>query len=204
MSWKVPKIWNEKTTCYIIGGGPSIKNTDLTILKHEHIIAVNNSYQLVPWADFMFFMDRGWIIQHRENLLSFNGIKVTILVNYLDWCIGLKRVKFIKRGPRNGFSHHNSTLNHGGNSGFCAVNLAALLGAGRIILVGFDMKVVNGNHNYHNDHPRKIADNIYQEEYIRPFSSLIRTEKNNYQILNATPDSDLKCFDYINLGDSLC
>jgi len=204
MSWNVPKIWNKETTCYVIGGGPSIKDTDLSVLKHQHVIAVNNAYQLTPWADFMFFMDREWIHYHAEQLRKFHGVIVTILVEYHKYSKGLRGIKQLKRGPRDGFSIDNRKVNHGGNSGFCAINLANLLGAGRIILVGFDMRVVNGQHNYHSGHTREIADDIYENEYVKPFSTLIKpAEEKGIEILNATPNSALKCFEFIEIGDTL-
>ena len=198
MSWRVPKIWNDKTTCYVIGGGPSLKNIDLSILKHKHIIAVNNSYQLVPWADFLFFMDKEWITQHSEQLRRFNGIISTILLEHEKYSQGLRGIKVIKRGQRDGFSTSNRVVNHGGNSGFCAINLAGLLGAGRIILVGFDMRVVNGQHNYHTEHYRRINNDIYETEYIKPFSTL-----SGISILNATPNSAIKCFEFVSLEDTV-
>lgn len=199
MSWRVPKIWNSKTTCYVIGGGSSLKDMDLSILNNQHVIVVNNAYQLVPWADFLFFMDREWLTQHSERLKEFHGIILTILTDYEKYSQGLRGVKLLKRGQRDGFSTSSMVVNHGGNSGFCAVNLADLLGAGRIILVGFDMKVVNGQHNYHTEHYREISNDIYETEYIKPFSTL-----RGIEILNATPNSAIKCFEFIKLEDTLC
>ena len=203
MIWRVPKIWNNETTCYVIGGGPSLKDIDLSILDHEHVIAVNNAYQLVPWADFLFFMDKEWITQHGEQLRKFNGIILTILIDHEKYSQGLKGIKFLKRGQRDRFSTLNTTVNHGGNSGFCAINLAGLLGAGRIILVGFDMRVVNGQHNYHTEHYRIINDDIYESEYIKPFTTVAIKDKNNPNILNSTVDSALTCFKFIDLKLSL-
>ena len=40
----------------------------------------------------------------------------------------------------------------GGNSGFQAINLAYLMGASRIVLLGFDMGVTGGKLHWHADH----------------------------------------------------
>lgn len=44
----------------------------------------------------------------------------------------------------------------GGNSGFQAINLAVQLGARRIVLVGFDMRVDNGVH-WHGEHRTELG-----------------------------------------------
>ena len=198
-SWKVPKIWN-KATCYIIGGGPSLAKVDLSILRGRKVILTNNAYQLAPWADFLFFMDKEWIEKHYEHIRKLHCIKFTIMRGTGKYQQTMN-LKFIERGARNGFSHRKDRLNHGGNSGFCAVNLAYLFGATRIVLVGFDMKAVNKQHNFHNQHKRKMPFSIYQDDYIKSFSTLEGCKKFGVEILNATEGSALTYFPFINLEE---
>lgn len=47
--------------------------------------------------------------------------------------------------------HFDGRIGSAKNSGFQAVNLAANLGASRILLVGFDMQLDGGSH-WHGDH----------------------------------------------------
>ena len=94
-------------------------------------------------------------------------------------------------------------VNNGNCSGYGAVNLAFHLGVNRIILVGFDMRVVDSQHNYHNEHRRKMKDDIYQREYIPNFDSIREPlEKEGVVIFNATPESALKCFPMVSLKDT--
>lgn len=198
MPWSVPKIWSGGD-CFILGGGPSLKLSDVEMLKGRHVIAVNNAYQIAPWADFCFFMDSGWFREHRERLKDFGGIKVSIAHN-----VEAHGVKEMVRGKREGLSVDPKTLNHGHNSGHSAVNLAILLGAKTIVLLGFDMKVVDGKHNWHAGHARKMRTEVYEEDYLKCFATIVKPlEQLNAQVLNTVKDSALTCFPFIDLGDYL-
>lgn len=49
------------------------------------------------------------------------------------------------------------TLGAGGNSGFQAVNLAAVAGAKTIVLTGFDMQWTGGKKHHHADHAGELT-----------------------------------------------
>ncbi len=198
MKWRVPVLWPDNR-CFIIGGGTSLKGVDLTLLKNERVIAVNNAYHLVPWADVCFFMDTGWYMQHREGLRNFSGLKVS-LEGKRD-----PSVKQLIRGQRKGLSEVPTTLCHGHNSGYCAINLAYLFGATTIVLVGFDMQTdARGNHNWHTEHLRKMKTDIYKTDYIKHMEELSTlAEQSSVQILNTSLESALTCFPKISLTEYL-
>ena len=199
MEGTIPKMW-PGATCYILGGGPSLINTDFDIIKRKRTIVTNNAYELAPWSEVLFFMDNHWFKQHEKRLASYHGIKVTIANQFKD----RPGIKFLNRGSKTMLSTAPNMVNNGNNSGYAAINLAFLLGASKIILVGFDMKVVDAQHNYHNEHTRKMKDNIYDKEYIPNFGSLVDPlAKAGIEILNATPDSALKCFPFVKLEDTI-
>ena len=198
-SWKVPKIW-DKATCYIIGGGPSISSFDLNLLKGRKVIATNNVYQLIPWVDYLFFMDKGWIKKHHLSIAKLPCIKFTVMREAGKYQ-RIMNLKFIERDGRFGFSRRPNRLTHGGNSGYCALQLAYLFGATRIVLVGFDMKVVNKQHNYHSGHKRKMDVSIYKDGYVKGFESLKDCKKFGIEILNATPGSALTCFPFVDFEE---
>jgi hypothetical protein len=60
----------------------------------------------------------------------------------------------LKNGGMMGLSTDPTALRTGRNSGYQAVNLAVLLGAARIILLGYDMGIgADGRKHWHPDHP---------------------------------------------------
>ncbi len=199
--WKAPRIWPDQT-CYIIGGGPSINDVDPEILRGKRIITTNNSYQLFPFAEFCFFFDFDWFQQHKEGLARFTGIKVSIAekTKSIPW------VRSMIRGAASTLAPKNATgvLNHGVNSGHAAVNLAVHFGVSKIILIGFDMRIVEGKHNYHNQHEKKMLDNIYTETFIPNFDSLVDPLKERkVEIVNTTLGSALTFFPFLPLEECM-
>ena len=201
MDWTVPKMW-PGATCYIIGGGPSLSDLteeDFEIIKQKRTIATNNAYQLAPWSEFLYFMDHQWYKQHEVALASFKGIKVSIATQLKD----RRDIRFLKRGSTTMLSLDSRILHNGNNSGYAAMNLAFLLGVTTIILVGFDMRVVDSQHNFHQQHTRKMKDDIYTRTYIPHFGTIKEPlEKNGCRVFNATPQSNLKCFPFIDLKET--
>ncbi len=51
--WPIPKIWN-KSTVFIIGGGPSLLDIDLSLLHDKRVIGVNQAYKLGNWIDILW------------------------------------------------------------------------------------------------------------------------------------------------------
>lgn len=173
---------------------------DLSIIKKKRTIATNNSFHLAPWSEALFFMDHHWFKQHELKLASYHGIKVSIAQQFKD----KPGVKFLYRGSKTMLSTSPNMVNNGNNSGYAAINLAYLFGVKIIILVGFDMRIVDSQHNYHNDHTRKMKDDIYVREYIPNFETLKEPLwKNGVTVFNTCLDSGLKCFPFIKLEDTI-
>lgn len=144
----------------IIGGGPSLKGFDWTSLhKRRHIIAVNRAFIDCPTADCWFTEDARVITDlWGQRLKFFLGLKVWNClqpseienVQAVDPSIKIIRTerkdKFWSRRFSDGLSYSS-------NSGVGAINIACLLGADRIFLLGFDCRTdVLRMENYHQDY----------------------------------------------------
>lgn len=203
-TWTIPRIW-DNDDCIIIGGGPSVNFIDLECLRHKRVLAVNCAYRKTLWADVMFFGDPGWHKAYGQKLNEFGGLVVTRQIECRDMP-GIRVVRFTD--ARFGISTQRDLLIWNKSSGACAINLAYLLGAGRIILVGFDMKVVNGEANYHKLYPRKCnarakVDNRWKR-FLEPFPAIKKDlDALAVPCLNATPDSALTAFPMVKLEDVL-
>lgn len=192
--WNVPPIW-EGESCYILGGGPSLKDFDPEPFRNSHIIAVNNTHTLVPWAEFMFFMDSRWYAWNFEKLRKFEGIIITHCEKFEE----VEVIKYLIRGRKRSFPQRTDTIMNGRNAGHAAICIALLLGAKKIYLLGFDMRKIDGENNYHQEHKRTIEDNIYEDQYIPLFEPLkVEAQERRAEIINATPDSALKTFPIIS------
>lgn len=159
--------WNGETVV-CVASGPSARSVDLSIGKDiAKYIVINDSWRLYPEADALYACDPQWwrLSQSRYvNKLNegpptkdqFKGIRIT---QDLDAArdFGLKRVTLLKKIDR----IQNKTpglLGWGGNSGFHAVNIAVQAGASKIILVGYDLTIVDGHMHWHGKHGEALHD----------------------------------------------
>jgi hypothetical protein len=176
---------------YVVGGGPSIADLDVEKLRHKNIIVTNNAYQLVPWAQYLYFMDAGpntFYDIHKDKLHTFKGQIVTT-AHQLS---GHKEFIYLPQGK---YSLEMDSMHRGSNSGQGAIQLAAKLGAKEIILLGFDMRKVDGKNNYHNEHKQRVRDNLYETDHI-PKTETLKPflDSHGIKVINCTPNSALKCF----------
>ncbi|HEQ98820.1 MAG TPA: hypothetical protein ENO22_05715 [candidate division Zixibacteria bacterium] len=198
--WTVPRLWPEGE-CFIIGGGPSLRGFDIKRLRGKRIIAVNNAYRMADWIDCLFFGDCRWYNMHAKQLLSFAGLKVTTCEQHLDKP-GIKVVK--RQNKIRGLSTSPSILAWNLSSGACAIGLAYHFGVKRIILLGFDMRVVEGRYNYHDDYdpPANPKGKNPYPRFLRPFPDIAHSLKQkNIECFNACLDSALDVFPKVALED---
>lgn len=199
--WSIPQLWST-STCYVLGGGPSLANLNLKALEAQNtrIIAVNNAYRVAPWADFCYFMDKTWFKWHRKELKNFMGV----LVSGDEKTSSIDFVHTLQRGVKHHHDPRRTHMGRGNNSGHGAISLGASLGAKKIILLGFDMRVVDGKHNFHDDHKRKVAATIYERSYLKSFDFLAKDLLElGVQVQNATPGSALKAFPIVEVPKCL-
>lgn len=94
----------------------------------------------------------------------------------------------------------------GGNSGFQALNLAVQWGAKCIILIGFDMTDQSGVHWYgRNNWPRaNNPDHNNFKRWIDAFTKAApQLERMGVDVVNASPNSALKCFKHRSIAEAL-
>jgi hypothetical protein len=132
-SWK-----NEP--CYILGGGPSLKDFDLSETFGRRVIAVNRAYEICPWADLIVSCDDCFYAEHKDEprFRRHKGLKVMMLVDpnpHLE-----EDVRVVPGIIERCIGSIQDGLGHGWNSGYGALMLAAALGCAPIYLIGFDMQ----------------------------------------------------------------
>jgi len=100
-----------------------------------------------------------------------------------------------------GLSTTQGEVHSGGNSGYQAINLAYLLGATRIILIGFDMRWTGGKAHWFGNHPEGLT-NQEPDRYIKAFRT-IKPDKYGLEIINCSRATALDAFPRRNLEDVL-
>lgn len=206
--WEVPEVW-EGETFIIVASGPSAEiydNNALLPYKEEaRIIAVNDAYRLVPFADILYGADWWWW-QKRKMVPEFNGFKIGLTYDgirglpYSGWADSKEKdqlsYQLASTGKEGLELEDKRAIRTGQNSGYQAINLAVNLGADRIILLGFDMKSGKDANHFWGDY----------DDHGNPTKGLYKQWKNNFktmveplkeigvQVINCTDGSALKCF----------
>jgi hypothetical protein len=146
----VPKRW-PSSTIVCLGGGPSLTVADVEACRGRcPVIAINNAYQLAPWADVLYACDQKWWTWH-SGVPSFKGPKYSVAASDpVTW----PDVQVLQNTGPLGLELEPTGLRTGFNSGYQAINLAVHLGAARILLLGYDLSEgPGGRTHWHGDHP---------------------------------------------------
>ena len=185
-------------TAICIASGPSLTQEDVDYCRDKgKVYVVNECHQLAPWADVLYAADGDWWDKNKD-AREFEGEKWT--------CNAQAAEKYdlfdIMVKPHWHWSLTQGVLAAGGNSGFQAVNMAALDGAERIILLGYDMGHEPGTKkHFFEDEDAKILRTSNYAQWIKRFTKA--AEFIDVPILNASRASALECFERVDLRDVL-
>ena len=200
MYWTTTCSWQDKTV-FIIGGGPSLKGFDWTLLQGKHIIGCNDAYLLGNWVDICCFGDVKWYKHHKDRLSSFNGLKVTWRKELVD-----EPDVFVLKGQPTGLLLKPEWIGWNTSTGAMAINLAVKMGSKKIVLLGFDMKLGEGGEsNWHENSLDKPSRLVFKK-FNKGFAHLkaeLQGKAPDVEILNANPDSGLDMFPKVALEDLL-
>ena len=220
MQWKVPRIW-EGGRCIVIGGGPSIlRQFDvpnhviqsvysgqsspvvyspyLQPIHGEHVIGVNMAMKFGSWVDVLFFGDGGFWNRHRDDIMDFQGLRVTTSKKAHEAVPNNRRIKYLKVNSKvHGLCLQPTSLCWNLNSGAAAINLAVLFGVKQVILLGFDMKLdesVNQHwHKFYKSNPKTVKGTF--KMHMKAFPAILEDAKPlGVEIINANPDSEIPDF----------
>ena len=208
--WIPDKIWPDETV-FVIGGGSSLTTFDWLPLHNKNIIGCNDAYLLGDWVDVCLFGDKIWWEAHevRPEFVLYSGLKICCAhfsgslddkdLSHWMHCSGVKIIQRTPLGLRT-----DGCVAWNWSTGATAINLAVLLGAKRIVLLGYDMK---GN-NWHQDNLHSSPPDFERfkkgfEAFAKGLEELNSNIFNAVEVLNAGPDSDLDVFPKVKLEDVL-
>jgi hypothetical protein len=135
----------------IIGSGPSAKDAGVHKLRDRiHVVAINDSYRLAPWAEVLYSCDYAWWAHHK-GAPDFKGLKLTHDRRACNEFKNLNRVEIEKVNSDDVLIERPNHIGAGGNSGFQAFNLVIQFGATGIMLIGIDCNLSKGEH-WHGRH----------------------------------------------------
>lgn len=95
-------------------------------------------------------------------------------------------------------------IHQGRNSGFQLLNLAVLMDAARIVLVGYDMQRTDGYSHHHGDHGGglKNPEDDQLDDWRGIFGTAARQlNEAGVEVVNASRQTALTCFPRVDLKD---
>ena len=206
--WKPEPLWAEQDA-FIIGGGDSLRTWDFTLLKNEHTVGCNQAFRLGPEiCDICVFGDKKFILDKKsprvgfyDELEKFPNPTVTNdrhLAKYkIPWltCMGRKVYGLS--------SLDEGTLCWNKNTGSTAINIALLMGAKTIYLLGFDMFLTEGRPNWHD----RLLDKPNEKIYVGMLPAFSHVKKDlavkfpGRIIFNVTNKSNLNTFPKLSFNE---
>ncbi len=198
----VPKLW-PNSTIVCLGTGPSLIQTDVDWCRGKAtVIAINNAWELAPWADVLYAADEKWW-RRFAGVPTFRGLKYSIMPkqNQQSTLQEFADIQILGNTGGFGLELEPSGLRTGANSGYQAIGLARHLGASRIVLLGYDMHDRHGEH-FFGRHPDSHGPNFAL--CLAAFPTLVEPLKAaGVSIVNCTPGSALTCFPMAPLRSTL-
>jgi hypothetical protein len=202
--WTPEPIWPEEDV-FIIGGGTSLRDFDWSLLHGENTIGCNNAFRLGPKVcKVCVFVDRKFIVDAPNHMragfydkLEEYGQTNLVVTNdsqLKPFSMDKPWLKWMPRKPKGLF---REALGYNANCGGTAINLAILLGAKTIYLLGFDMKLGSDKKPNWHEH---VIDRASEEVYVRMLSTFGYVRKDlaakfpDCKVYNINKDSNLRIF----------
>lgn len=186
-------------TVLLVGGGPSLTPEDLIRWRGqtERIAVVNDAVYLAPDADLLWFSDAAWADQHWAAVAGFGGVRATLENDHLH--AQLPGLLSLRNRGATGFSEEPDGVAHGSNGGYACMHLLLHARPRRIVLLGFDCKAARtgathwfGDHTAPLHNPSRERMRIWAER----FGALAEAAAaRGVTVLNASPDSAIRCFE---------
>ena len=201
--WRVNFAW-EGETVVCIGGGPSLtqEQIDLVAVSMVRVIGVNDAYRLAPWCDCLYGCDLKWWEWHQDKVFQdvAGELVTTDKIAPTRW----PRLRYLPGRHEKGLSWDRDLIHYGHNGGYQAVNIAALSGAARIVLLGYDHRPGDdGRAHWFGDHPDRVRSsyaNWVKDAWPTVPPSL---EGHNCEVINCTPESAITAFPQRDLVEVL-
>lgn len=198
--WRAEAEWLGHPA-FIIGGGPSVRSLDLSVLRGRKIIAINSSFETVPFADILFFADTRWYRAHKLGVKAFKGRVVTLSTTAYD--DDRKRILPMMAQKVVGLAVERTKLAMERTSMQAAINLAVHLGANPIVTIGLDGKAGSkGRTHHHPPHPWPLRPDCWHAQRANLLSMVKPLKRMGIEVLNASPDSAIDFWPRMTLEEA--
>ena len=146
-------------TVYLVGGGPSAEPVllmEIANQRRHQIIAINDAVFWLPWTVAVFSADARWMADRRDLLLRYRGHTILAVPDGHPRDIApasaSRSITYLRAVQDRPWSQDAGVVALNGTSGFAALNYAALTGARRVVLIGYDYGLgPNGRRHWYDE-----------------------------------------------------
>ena len=195
--------------CFLLGGSPSMRSLDFDLIKDDLTIGINKAFIKFP-TTINYAMDMGFFdkityaqsnnsksVELNQQWLNYKGIKLFLnrpkfKLDSSIYVVTDTQEKVLSFDLAKG-------IVGGNNSGFGALMLAIALGATKIGLLGYSMKVdkTHKRTHWHDGYEGQKFETMQSKldkfkDYFISWASLI--ESAGIKVVNLDPNSALECF----------
>lgn len=191
---------------FIIGGGPSLEGFNFSVLSGELTLGINMAFLHNPTVNIIFDLRLMQRLAGDPRWDAYKGEKVWLNYEVPGQSYSFPGVTELREALDGYEPVWSRTLRDGlyrkTNAGPSAINLAEILGADPIYLLGFDFTGSKARANWHQEYPEEWrADPGTYNVYLRDFQEQAPNIKAH--VYNLNPLSRLRVFPFANLEDIL-
>lgn len=182
---------------FIIGGGPSLKGYDLSALDNEFTICCNHSAKYYNGAKACVFVDSAFAKNEKQFLHDYKGM---VFASYkcADYLPKRENTYVFPLNNSKPGATFGEGLFNGRLTGLAAINLALLLGAAEIYLLGFDMQYQGKDHHWYGS-PTPQHENYREEVFHKKVSMFGAYSPWKDIIINCSESSRIDAFPKMRL-----
>lgn len=166
-------------SCFVIGGGPSLRGFNFDSLKGKLTIGTNRAFEFFDPTILLAIDERfyRWVYDGkygedaRRKLFNYTGLKVGIRIS-APHVQGVHEIKSL--GVSGPIMPIEEGIYHGNNSGYSAVALALALGAAPVYVMGIDLRYDGETSHFHEGHPDRTRERNLISKCTRHFEDLAR------------------------------
>ncbi len=207
IAWSVPSLWRGETA-FILAGGVSLAGQDTQRLEGRRTIAINSSDIAHPWADYLYSADYRWLFEHKSRIEKPWRDRIVTTTEAVDWpgMLHLRKVEPPVKGHKGGLglSRDPRAVAVRRTSLQGAINLAVLLGAARLVLLGADGGPdKKGRTQHHAAHRWARKNDCWKEQRWDLSTTVAPLLAAGVEVLNASPGSHLDLWPIVPLDEIL-
>jgi len=198
--WTQEPVWDGKDV-FVIGGGDSLRFFNWDLLDDEFTIGCNNAFQLgSSICKICIFGDVAFWKKYEKELEAFDGVVFTNSPSLFQK--GAKH-PWLWVMERSAIGLHTTKLGWNNNVGSSAINLALILGAKRVFLLGFDMCLSKDGKSHYHEGAIREPNQTTLNDFIRGFKN-VKTDLSKFpdsEVINVSDCSRLDVFSKVGFLD---